>query len=333
MQEAHNEGEHMHVLSAVRNILLVAAIALASAAATAQEVTLRAISAFPEGQAYTKRFLEWIAKVNAQGKGVLQMQFVGGPKSIPSFEQGNAIKTGVVDIGLVPGPYYTNLIPEADILKLSQLTVSEMRKNGTFDYINQIWTAKGNVFYLASMVDYTPFHIYLNKKIDKPDLTGVKLRVTPLYRAFFQALGATVVNTPPGEVYTALERGVVDGYWWPIHMIFDFGWEKKTKYRIDPGFYIANLEVLVNWDRLKKLTPAQRDYLNRQARDLEADNESWKAYNANELKRQREAGIEVITFTGADAKRYLAKAYEAGWAEEMQRSPEHAAKLRKLISK
>ena len=187
--------------------------------------------------------------------------------------------------------------------------------------------------YLGKMYEHTPFHIFLNKKIDKPDLTGVKLRVTPLYRAFFQALGATVVNTPPGEVYTALERGVVDGYGWPIHMIFDFGWEKKTKYRIDPGFYIANLEVLVNWDRLKKLTPAQRDYLNRQARDLEADNESWKAYNANEVKRQREAGIEVITFTGADAKRYLDKAYEAGWAEEMQRSPEHAAKLRKLISK
>ena len=45
------------------------------------------------------------------------------------------------------------------------------------------------------------------------DLKGMKLRInpTPVYRDFFQALGATVVQTPPGEVYTSLERGVVDG--------------------------------------------------------------------------------------------------------------------------
>ena len=41
------------------------------------------------------------------------------------------------------------------------------------------------------------------------------MRITPDYRDFFQTLGATVVQTPPGEVYTALERGVVDGYGWP----------------------------------------------------------------------------------------------------------------------
>jgi TRAP-type C4-dicarboxylate transport system substrate-binding protein len=323
----------MNWLSAARNAVAAVAVLSLAAGAAAQEATLKAVSAFPEGQDYTKRFTDWIAKVNAQGKGVLQIQFIGGPKAIPSFEQGNAIKTGVVDIGLVPGPYYTNLIPEADILKLSQLSVAEMRKNGTFDAINEIWTSKANLYYLACMVDYTPFHLYLNKKIDKPDLTGLKVRVTPLYRAFFQALGATVVTTPPGEVYTALERGVVDGYGWPIHMIFDFGWDKKTKYRVDPGFYVANLEVIANWDRLKKLTPKQRDFLNRQARSLEAENESWKAYNANDMKRQRESGIEVITFTGANARRYLDKAYEAGWAEELERSPANAARLRKLISK
>ena len=50
-------------------------------------------------------------------------------------------------------------------------------------------------------------------------------------------LGANVVTTPPGEVYTALERGVVDGYGWPILGIFDLGWQEKTKYRVDPGFY------------------------------------------------------------------------------------------------
>ena len=44
--------------------------------------------------------------------------------------------------------------------------------------------------YLARVVECTPFHLYLNKKIDKPDLTGLKIRITPVYRDFFQALGA-----------------------------------------------------------------------------------------------------------------------------------------------
>src|SRR5204863_164745 len=88
------------------------------------------------------------------------------------------------------------------------------------------------------------------RKIDKPDLTGLKIRVTPVYRDFFQALNATVVTTAPGEVYTALERGVVDGYGWPIQGIFEMKWEEKTKYRVDPGFYNAEVTLVICLDVL-----------------------------------------------------------------------------------
>jgi len=153
--------------------------------------------------------------VNAEGKGTLQINFIGGPKAIPAFEVGNAVKTGVVDMALTTGAFYTNLMPEADALKLAQLPIAEQRKNGAFEYINQIWNQKANMYYLARMVEHQPFHLYLNKEITKPDLTGLKIRITPVYRDFFQALNGNVVTTPPGEVYTALERGVVDGYGWP----------------------------------------------------------------------------------------------------------------------
>jgi TRAP-type C4-dicarboxylate transport system substrate-binding protein len=309
------------------------ALAVAVSAASAQEITLRGVSAFPEGQYYTKRFTDWIDKLNADGKGVMRIQFIGGPKAIPSFEQGNALKTGVVDIALIPGPYYTNLMPEADILKLSQLSVAEMRKNGAFDYINKVWNEKANLYYLASTVDFTPFHLYLNKKIDKPDFTGLKIRSTPIYRDVIVALGGSAITTPPGEVYTALERGVVDGYGWPIHQIFDFGWDKKTRYRLDPGFYTADLSILVNLDRWKGMTQRQRDLLTKHAQMHEADNVSWKEYNANDIRRQKESGIEVITFSAADNQRFLDKAYEVGWAEAIKRSPEHAPALRKLLTR
>ena len=76
-----------------------------------------------------------------------------------------------------------------------------------------------------------------------------------MYRDFFSALGATVMQTAPGEVYTALERGVVDGYGWPIGGIFDLNWQEKTKYRVDPGFYDAEVSLIVNLDAWKKLSP------------------------------------------------------------------------------
>ena len=77
--------------------------------------------------------------------------------------------------------------------------------------------------------------------------------LTPNYRAFFGALGATLVQSPPSEIYTALERGVVDGYGWPIQGIDELGLVPVTRFRIDPGFFVAPNEVLINLDVWKKL--------------------------------------------------------------------------------
>src|SRR5256886_13654629 len=112
--------------------------------------------------------------------------------------------------------------------------------------------------FLARHVDGNPFPLYLNKPISSSDLTGLKIRITPVYRDFFQALGATVVQTAPGEVYTALERGVVDGYGWPITGIFDLGWHEQTKYRVDPRVYTAEVAVVINKGSWDKLNAAQK---------------------------------------------------------------------------
>jgi TRAP-type transport system periplasmic protein len=314
-------------------VVLVSALAFLPPVAAAQEVTLKVVSAFPENSLYVKRLEAWIGRVNDEGKGVLRLNFIGGPKAVPTFEVGNAVRTGVVDVAMSTGAFYTNVFPESDALKLTRMPVAEQRTNGAFDYINRVWNQKGNMQYLARIVEHQSFHVYLNKKIDKPDLTGLKIRVTPVYRDFFTALGATVMQTAPGEVYTALERGVVDGYGWPIGGIFDLNWHEKTKYRVDPGFYDAEVSLLVNLDTWKRLTPAQRDYLTKQARALEAQNDFWKTYAQDEIKRQQQAGIETIRFEGAQAQQYVDKAYEAGWAGVLKASPEHGPKMRELFSK
>ena len=300
--------------------------------AQAQGVTLRLVSAFPENQYYVKRTVEWIEKVNNEGKGVLQINFLGGPKAIPTFEVGKAVQTGVVDIGFSTGAFYTNVMPEADILKLSETSAAEQRQNGGYDLINKIWAEKANMRYLAKVVEFTPFHLYLNKKIDKPDLTGLKIRITPVYRDFFQSLGAQVITTPPGEVYTALERGVVDGYGWPIGGIFDLNWHEKTKFRIDPGFYDAEVSLVMNLPKFRGLTQAQRDFLNRQVLALEAENTFWARYTADEVARQQKAGIETIRFDAATSKAFVDRAYQVGWATAEKQSPEIAGRFKPLFA-
>ncbi len=315
--------------------LLVGASALAlPVTAAAQEVTLRMVSAFAENSYYVTHLQKWITKVNAEGKGTVQINFIGGPKAIPTFEVGNAVKTGVVDLGFSTGAFYTNVMPESDFLKLTQIPIAEQRKNGAFAAINEVWNKKANMAYLGRVVENQPFHVYLTKKVDKPDLTGLKIRITPVYRDFFSALGANVVTTPPGEVYTALERGVVDGYGWPIGGIFDLNWQEKTRFRIDPGFYDAEVSIVMNLDKFKSLAPKQRAYLEKQVLALEAQNPAvWQAYRTEETARQQKAGIQTITFDAAGTKKYIDAAYDAGWASANKANPEFAKKLKTLTSK
>jgi TRAP-type C4-dicarboxylate transport system substrate-binding protein len=313
--------------------ILCSALALGAGAASAQEVTLRLVSAFAENTTYVKNLEPMMKKLNADGKGVLQINFIGGPKAMPPFEVGNAVRTGVVDIGMTTGAFYTNIMPEADALKLTQISAPELRRNGAVDLINKVWNEKANMQYLGRVIDFTPFHLYLTKKIDKPDLTGLKIRITPVYRDFFQSLGATVVQTAPGEVYTALERGVVDGYGWPINGIFDFNWQEKTRFRVDPGFYSAEVSLVMNLDKWKALSQTQKDLLMRHVVAHEAANESWKKVNEEDIRRQAQAGIQTITFDPATARQYYEKAYDVAWTNLIKASPQYGPQMRALFSR
>jgi len=322
----------MNPIQLLKTPLLAIAL-LVPVLAHAQETTLRMVSAFAENSYYVTHMQKWLKTFNAEGKGTLQINFIGGPKAIPTFEVGNAVKTGVVDLAMSTGAFYTNVMPEADFLKLTQIPIAEQRKNGAFAAINELWNQKANMAYLARMVENQPFHLYLNKKVEKPDLTGMKIRITPVYRDFFASLSANNVTMPPGEVYTALERNVVDGYGWPIGGIFDLNWHEKTKYRVDPGFYDAEVSILMNLDAYKKLQPKQKAFLEKQMLALEAMNTVWKTYAAEETARQEKAGIQTIRFDAAGTKTYVDKAYDAGWAGAMKANPEFAKKLKTLTSK
>jgi len=299
-------------------------------AAVGQEVTLRAVSAFAEGTQFSKNFERFIDKVNRDGKGVVQINYIGGPRAMPPFEVGNAVRTHVIDIANVTGAFYSNLLPESDAFKLLGKPMSEQRRNGTWDYLNELHNQKLSAWYLARQFHNVPFHIYLNRKIEKLDFTGLKIRVTPVYRDIVQALGGAAINTAPGEVYTALERGVVDGYGWPVSGIFDLGWDKVTKYRMEPGFYSVEVNVLVNLDAWKGLTDAQRKVLADAALWLEGLDAENEANNKAEIERQAKAGIEPIDFGPEEGKKFIARADAVVWDAVIKRNPEVGTKLKQL---
>ena len=309
--------------------LSLLAVSVASTA-SAQEVTLRAVTSFAEGTQFSKNFERFIEKVNKDGKGVVQINYIGGPRAMPPFEVGNAVRSKVVDIANVTGAFYTNLLPEADALKLISKPMSEQRQNGTWALLNELHNQKLNSYYLARQFHNVPFHIYLNKKIEKPDFNGLKIRVTPVYRDIVQALGGTPITTPPGEVYTALERGVADGYGWPITGIFDLGWEKVTKFRMEPAFYSVEVNVLVNLDVWKGLNDAQRKVLSDAALWLEGLDSENVAAIAAERERQAKAGIQAIDFGPEESKKFLQRANDVGWQSVIAKSPETGKKLRAL---
>jgi len=129
-------------------LALLAAVNVATAA-QAQEVTLRAVTAFAEKTTYSRGFETFVERVNEAGKGVIRINYIGGPKAMPPFEVGNALKNGVVEIANVTGAFYTNLLPEADAWKLAQRPMTELRKNGGYDYMAALYAQKMNAVLLA----------------------------------------------------------------------------------------------------------------------------------------------------------------------------------------
>jgi TRAP-type C4-dicarboxylate transport system substrate-binding protein len=312
----------------------VAAAALAALPARAEE-TLRAVAMFPKGLIYTQSFLQYVDKVNAAGKGVVQINFVGGPEAIPTFEQAAAVRDGVVDMVYGPGSYYPGDVPETDALVASNVSPLEQRENGGIDLFNQIHQKKLNVYYLGHMDGGIKFHIYLREKPKMKadgtlDLSGAKLRGAPIYREFFtDYLGSTFVQIPVPEVYTSLERGAVDGLGWTSIGLMDLSWDKLLKYRVDPGFFQTDLGVLVNLGKWNGLSDAAKKVLQDTALEHEkASYEALQALHDKENAEVQKRGMQIITLEGANAEKFLQAAYDVPWARLKGRDPTHYDALR-----
>ncbi len=314
-----------------------AALSVMSGPVKAETFTLKAVTGWPKTASEYKAFTIFTdlveQKVAKKYPGELKIQYVGGPEAVKTMDQVQACQRGMVDMVFTTNAYYVSVLPEVDALKLSVLTPAEERAKGAWAYINQLHEKIG-LYYLARPGLGIQFHLYLEKPIKTADLKGFNIRVSPMYLQVIKGLGGNPVVIPPTEVYSALERNVVDGYCWPSVGIRDWGWDKQTKYVIDPGFYQVPNPLLMNLNTWNKLPKKLQNLLTEAA--AEAEKKVVPLFD-DLAKQERpillKEGIQVITLPPAEGEKFLKVAYDEGWKDILGKSPQIGAKLKELLTK
>lgn len=325
-------------MRAIRTPLSLLAAALLAAAAARAEDRLTAVHAFPEYLVYTQSFLGFVEDVNTRGAGVVSIDVRGGPEAIGSREQATAVRDGVVDMAALPASYYGASVPEADAMAASRVTPMEARANGGLAALDDVHRRRLNATLLAWPDGGVGFHVYT---ADRPrllddgmvDLSPFTIRDTPIYHAFFQALGATTTSLKAPEVYTALERGTVDAAPFTSIGIRDQKWDRFLRYRIDPAFYRTDLALIVNMIKWITLSEASRALLTdaaiaweeRSFADRAADRDAERAALLDE-------GMEIVAMEGEAAAHWGRTAVDAAWERMARRLELHGESSAHLAS-
>jgi len=147
-------------------------------------------------------------------------------------------------------------------------------------------------------------------------------------------LGASPVVLPGGEVYAALEKGVVDGASWPASGVLGMRWYEVAKYMLRPTFGLSHYLMLMNLNAWNRLSDAERNIMLAEGRKME---DIWfKEYDnmvAEEEAELIKRGMQ-ITEMGASQKQKLQAAWaDAQWALVEKKNGQEGKDLRELLKK
>ena len=299
----------------MKTTFFASAAAMLLATTALAEDRLSAVHAFPETLIYTQSFLSFVDKVNEAGEGVIQIDVRGGPEAIGMFQQPDAVRNGVVDMVYTPGSFYAGTVPEKDALVTANIAAPVARENGGLDLIDEIHQEKMGVKYLGWFDSGVCYNLWTRNEpsLDADgnlDVSGLKLRGNAVYNAFFSDyLGAQVIDLPTTDVYSGLERGVVDATGWTQIGLIDLKWNEFLNYRIEPCFFSTDLGVIVNLDKWESLSDESRQILTEVAIAHEAESaEALGEKRDEDFAALEEQGMEVVTLEGEAAENYLAAA-------------------------
>lgn len=320
------------VAAAIAGVYSVSAITT-EARAESKPIVLKGITPWTKDYSSSQPLFMFQRLIEKRLKGKVTLKYLGGPEVAPSFEQFEALRNGVVDVILGAAAYYTGQVPEASGALLARKSSRELRKSGYYDLMRKIHLEKGGVIYLSNLIGVpnVGFRLYTKKKIDAADFSGMKFRVSPVYVPLVKGLGGTPINMPMTDIYTALERGLVDGYGATYLGIMDFALHEVTKYVIDIPFYSMDNSLLMNAKTWEKLPPDVRAEIEKIAIEVENEVAVFLAAKVEqEDKLLKKAGLEFIRLNKSQTEKYLDAAYSGRWKNMFKSSPEYAAKLKEL---
>ncbi len=298
----------------------IALTALSIPAVAATEI--KALACFQRNHDYVNALHEHFIDPINKANGPVKIKYKGGPEVIPWKGQGSAIQRGLIDMIYCPGTYYSGILAEGRLPGAHNKSLEEIRSNGGWDMMQEAWAKGLNSHVVAWTFQhgqrfyvYTLFEPKLSKKTGI-DLTGVKMRSTGLYKAFMRKMGATPVVISPGDIYSALERGVVEGLAWPWGSISTYGWEKFLKYRVEPSFFGATMLVLINKKKYDSMTPEAQAFLTKMGRQYEKTaDEAVTRLGKRDDEKLVKAGVKRLILEGEYRDAYVRTIYDAKWAE------------------
>ena len=120
-----------------------------------------------------------------------------------------------------------------------------------------------------------------------------------------------VIDLPTGEVYSALQRGVVDATGWTQIGLIDLKWNEFLNYRIEPCFFSTDLGVIVNNEKWNSLSDEAKKILQDVAIQHEQDSvKALRAKRDDDFAALDAAGMKVVSLEGTAKANYLAAARE-----------------------
>ena len=200
--------------------------------------------------------------VEEMSNGQMQITVYGAGEQVPAFGVFDAVSSGSHQMGHSGGYFWKGKVPAAQFFTSVPFGL-------TADEINA-WVNRGGGLELWREI-YEPFNIYpipagntgtqmfgwFNKEINSlEDIKGLKMRIPGIGGEVLKEAGGIPVTLPGGELFTALQTGVIDATEWvgPYNDL-TFGFHQAAKYYYYPGWHEPGpmLELLINMDAWNSL--------------------------------------------------------------------------------
>jgi len=204
-------------------------------------------------------YQKWVAETS---KGQLEIQ-IFSEEVVPPFQQLQPVTSGVFDMLFTHGVYHAGAKGIALVMDAIEYDVDKRRSAGVWNFIDQYYQKQHGLKLVSLPASSNQgYHIFLKEPLTaEGDFKGRKVRGTQSYHGVIRALGGSPVVLPGGEIYTALEKGVIDGAAWPAAGMLTMKHFEVAKFRMRPTFGTSNVPIFVNLARWGRLKPEEQKIL------------------------------------------------------------------------